>query len=134
MLVLFQNDYYLIYDLYGVLFVLNQLKPEPNSSVVIFGLGGIGLSALLALKHFNVKNIIAFDVEDNKLALAKEFGATHTFKANSEGISAFRECLPDGVDYAVEAAGLAKTIETAFSLVKRGGGKCILLLILKMAI
>ncbi|MGJ8692767.1 MAG: alcohol dehydrogenase catalytic domain-containing protein [Thalassotalea sp.] len=109
----------------GAGIVLNQLKPAAGSSVVIFGLGGIGLSALLALKHFNVEQVIAFDVEVNKLALAKELGATHLYLANETGLDQFFTDFPCGVDYAVEAAGQANTIETAFSLVKRGGGKCI---------
>lgn len=109
----------------GAGIVLNQLQPEVDSSVIIYGLGGIGLSALLALKHFQVKNIIAFDVEPEKLALAQEFGATHIFTADEQGLQAFQQQFPQGADYAVEAAGLAKTIETAFSLVKRAGGKCI---------
>ncbi|WP_076417334.1 zinc-binding dehydrogenase [Colwellia sp. UCD-KL20] len=109
----------------GAGIILNQLQPKPNSSVVIFGLGGIGLSALLALNHFNVKQVIAFDVEEHKLALAKELGATHTYLANEVGLVNFFSNFPEGVDYAVEAAGKNHTIEMAFSLIKRGGGKCI---------
>lgn len=109
----------------GAGIVLNQLQPEAESSVVVFGLGGIGLSALLALNHFSPNHVIAFDVEENKLALAKELGATHTYLANEQGIEQFFKDFPNGVDYAVEAAGQTHTIETAFSLIKRGGGKCI---------
>ena len=109
----------------GAGIVLNQLQPKAESSVVVFGLGGIGLSALLALNHFSPKQVIAFDVEENKLALAKELGATHTYLANDAGIAQFFSEFPNGVDYAVEAAGQVDTIETAFSLIKRGGGQCI---------
>lgn len=109
----------------GAGIVLNQLNPQAGKSVVVYGLGGIGLSALMALKNFDVKDVIAFDLEDYKLELAKEFGATHVYKANQEGIAQFNKDFPEGVDYAVEAAGQAKTIEIAFAMVKRGGGKCI---------
>lgn len=109
----------------GAGIVLNQLKPKPASSVVVYGLGGIGLSALLALKYFAPHDVIAFDVEADKLLLAKEFGATHCYLANQQGIAEFKHDFPQGVDYAVEAAGQAYTIEIAFSLVKRGGGICI---------
>jgi S-(hydroxymethyl)glutathione dehydrogenase/alcohol dehydrogenase len=109
----------------GAGIVLNQLKPKHNSTVGVYGLGGIGLSALLAMNHFNPQAIVAFDIEDNKLALAKELGATHCYSADEKGIAQFKEDFPLGLDGIVEAAGKTSTIETAFSLVKRGGGRCI---------
>lgn len=108
----------------GAGIVLNQLKPEQGASVVILGLGGIGLSALLVLKHFSPAHIIALDIEESKLALAKELGATHIFNTDTEGLSAFHKEFPNGVDYAIESAGTTKTIQIAFSLLKRDG-KCI---------
>lgn len=109
----------------GAGIVLNQVKPHDNSEILIFGLGGIGLSALLATNHFNAKHVIAIDVEQNKLALAQEFGATHCYLASEEGLAQFHEDFPSGVDYVVEAAGKSKTIEQAFEMTKRGGGQCI---------
>ena len=109
----------------GAGIVLNQLKPEPNSNVGVYGLGGIGLSALLAMNHFKPQNIIAFDIEENKLKLAKELGATHCYSVDEQGISQFKIDFPQGLDSIVEAAGKTSTIETAFSLVKRGGGRCV---------
>lgn len=109
----------------GAGIVLNQVKPKDNSSVLVFGLGGIGLSALLAINHFSPKNVIAIDIEPEKLQLAKMFGATHCYLANEEGFNAFHQDFPDGVDYAIEAAGKAATIELAFEMTKRGGGQCI---------
>jgi len=109
----------------GAGIVLNQLKPEPNSSVGVYGLGGIGLSALLAMNHFNPQVIVAFDIEDSKLALAKELGATHCYSVDEKGIAQFKQDFPLGLDSIIEAAGKTSTIEAAFSLVKRGGGRCI---------
>jgi len=109
----------------GAGIVLNQLKPKPNSTVGVYGLGGIGLSALLAMNHFKPHSIVAFDIEDNKLELAKELGATHCYKTDGKGIAQFRQDFPLGLDSIVEAAGKASTIEAAFSLIKRGGGRCI---------
>lgn len=108
----------------GAGIVLNQVQPEKQSTVLVYGLGGIGLSALLALKHFDVKNIVAVDIENHKLELAKELGATHCFSASKQGLAEIQECFPGGVDYAIESAGRTDTIETAFSLVKNAGGKC----------
>jgi S-(hydroxymethyl)glutathione dehydrogenase/alcohol dehydrogenase len=109
----------------GAGIVLNQLKPKPNSTIGVYGLGGIGLSALLAMNHFKPRNIIAFDIEDNKLTLAKELGATHCYKVDEKGIAQFKLDFPLGLDGIVEAAGKTSTIEAAFSLIKRGGGRCI---------
>jgi len=108
----------------GAGIVINQLQPERGATVVVLGLGGIGLSALLALKYFAPAQIIALDIEEGKLALANELGATKTYKTDKEGLTAFKSHFPDGVDYAIECAGTTKTIEIAFGLIKRGG-KCI---------
>ncbi|WP_111976502.1 alcohol dehydrogenase catalytic domain-containing protein [Algibacillus agarilyticus] len=109
----------------GAGIVLNQVKPEPNSTVVVYGLGGIGLSALLALRHFESIKIIAVDIEDDKLTLAKEFGAAECYKADEIGIKQLRENHANDIDYAIEAAGTVESIEAAFSLVRRGGGQCV---------
>lgn len=109
----------------GAGIVLNQLKPAAGSSVLVFGLGGIGLSALLALKHFAPAHIIAVDIEQTKLDLAIQLGATDCFLANPDGINMFKQQFPRGADYAVESAGSTRTIEAAFDLIRRGGGKCI---------
>jgi S-(hydroxymethyl)glutathione dehydrogenase/alcohol dehydrogenase len=109
----------------GAGIVINQLKPKANSTIGVYGLGGIGLSALLAMNHFKPQNIIAFDIEENKLKLAKELGATHCYSVDEQGIAQFKIDFPQGLDSIVEAAGKTSTIETAFSLVKRGGGRCV---------
>jgi len=109
----------------GAGIVLNQLKPKTNSSVGVFGLGGIGLSALLAMNHFKPEHIVAFDIEEKKLNLAKELGATHCYSVDEKGIAQFKQNFPLGLDGIVEAAGKTSTIEAAFSLIKRGGGRCI---------
>jgi S-(hydroxymethyl)glutathione dehydrogenase/alcohol dehydrogenase len=107
--------------------VTNTLQPVRGSSVAIFGLGGVGLSALLALRLFECATVIAVDVTLDKLQLAREFGATHTVDASErEPVQAVREITGGrGVDYSVEAAGLSRTIEQAFSAVRRGGGLCV---------
>ena len=111
----------------GAGIVLNEIKPEKNSVIAIFGLGGIGLSALMATKVLSCSTIIAIDVEENKLELAKEFGASHTI--NSLNCNVEQEILNItnnlGVDYSVECSGLAKVIEIAFRIVKKNGGLCV---------
>ena len=108
----------------GAGMVLNELKPTSDSSVVVLGLGGIGLSALIALKAIGIKMIIAVDISDDKLELAKQLGATHVFNSANE---AFRQTVLEltngGADICVESGGQAATIELGFSLIRKGGGK-----------
>jgi aryl-alcohol dehydrogenase len=58
------------------------LKPAPYESLLIFGLGSVGMTALMAAKVLGLETIIAVDVAGDKLKLAKEFGATHVLNAN----------------------------------------------------
>jgi S-(hydroxymethyl)glutathione dehydrogenase/alcohol dehydrogenase len=111
----------------GAGIVMNEIIPKEDSTIAIFGLGGIGLSALMATNLFKCNKIIAIDIEDKKLELAKDFGATHTINSNNQNIE---EAILDmtnnqGVDYSVECSGLAKIIEIAFKCVKNNGGLCV---------
>lgn len=108
----------------GAGMVLNELNPVPSSSVAVIGLGGIGLSALMALKALSVKQIIAIDVSDEKLKLAKTLGATHTINSkNIDCESVLREIVSQGVDICIESAGTVDTIELGFKLIRRDGGQ-----------
>ncbi|MDO9371797.1 MAG: zinc-binding dehydrogenase [Gammaproteobacteria bacterium] len=108
----------------GAGMVLNELKPSSDSSVIVLGLGGIGLSALLALKALGVRMIIAIDVSGEKLELAQQLGAAHVFNSASRG---FRQAVLDltngGADMCVESGGQVSTIELGFSLIRKGGGR-----------
>jgi len=107
--------------------ITNSVRPNKGSSIAIFGLGGIGLSALMALVLFECEIVIAVDISDDRLKLAEEFGATHTINAaECDPVQAIRD-LTDGrgTDYTVEAAGRSETIEKAFDAVRRGGGLCV---------
>ena len=111
----------------GAGIVLNELEPKPQSTIAIFGLGGIGLSALMATKLFECSKVIAVDVEDNKLELAKSFGATHTINSKRENPLKEIQKLTqgEGVDYSIEASGLVQVIELAFQAVKNKTGLCV---------
>lgn len=110
----------------GAGLVFNELKPEKYKNIAVFGLGGIGLSALLASQYFAPKQLIAVDVEPEKLALAKKLGASVTINANEmDPVLRIQELTNGGVDYALEAAGTVTTIQQAFESVRDGGGKCI---------
>ena len=111
----------------GAGIVTNDLKPAPGSSVAVFGLGGIGMSALMATMLFECSKVIAVDVSADKLELARSFGATHTVNASTaDAVAEIRKLTGGvGVDYSVEASGHPGVIEQAFESVRRGGGVCV---------
>ena len=123
----------------GAGIIKNTAKLKPGQSLVVFGCGGIGLSAILMAGQQNSdqeKNnrdnkasiIIAIDVIEDKLSLARQIGATHTINAHArDPLKAVMEVTSgQGADYAIEAAGTKKTMETAFRSVRDKGGVCIL--------
>lgn len=99
------------------------MKPEPDSSIVIFGLGTVGLTALMAAKYLGVKRIIGVDIFDHKMPLAKELGATDT--VNSKSVDDLVQHLKDmtggGVDYAVDCTGVPAVIETMLNILSMRG-------------
>jgi S-(hydroxymethyl)glutathione dehydrogenase/alcohol dehydrogenase len=108
----------------GAGMVLNELKPSIDQTVLVLGLGGIGLAALMALKALGIKCIIAVDISEEKLSLAKQLGATHTFNSKTEGLQqAVLDLTAGGADICVESGGRVDTIELGFSLIRRNGGK-----------
>jgi S-(hydroxymethyl)glutathione dehydrogenase/alcohol dehydrogenase len=106
----------------GVGAVLNTARIEPGSTVAVFGAGGVGLAAIQGARIAGARKIIAVDMFEGKLAMAKRLGATDTVDAsNSDPIDEIRKLTGGGVDYAFEAIGLKKTAEQAFNAVKPGG-------------
>lgn len=112
----------------GAGIVMNTAALPPGSSVAIFGMGGIGLSALLGAVIQRAAVIIAVDVSEEKLAQARALGATHTVNATkADPVTAILEAtVRRGVDCAVEAAGKRQTMEMAFRSVRDNGGLCVL--------
>ena len=107
--------------------LINEIKPRKNSKLAFVGLGGIGLSSLMASSIFECEEIIAIDVSEDKLKLAKKFGATHTINASRENVTKRVEKITNGngVDYSIEAGGSIETIEMAFEILKINGGQCV---------
>ncbi|NLG34537.1 MAG: zinc-binding dehydrogenase [Lentisphaerae bacterium] len=111
----------------GAGIVFNEIQPKAGGTAAVFGLGGIGLSALMAFHLRECRMCVAVDVEPEKLELARELGATHVVDASGGGAAdAIRELTDgEGVDYCVEATGLAKGIEEGFSCIRKNGGLCV---------
>jgi S-(hydroxymethyl)glutathione dehydrogenase / alcohol dehydrogenase len=107
----------------GVGAVLNTAKIEPGSTVAVFGAGGVGLAAIQGARIAGARKIIAIDMFEGKLAMAKRLGATDTVDASSsDPVDEIRKQTDGaGVDYAFEAIGLKKVAEQAFLALKPGG-------------
>jgi Zn-dependent alcohol dehydrogenase len=105
----------------GVGAVLNTAKVEAGSSVAIYGVGGVGLCILQGCVIAGARQIIAVDLHDDKLALAREFGATDTINASHEDpVERIRELTNGGADYAFDAIGRKQTMEQLLPSVKPG--------------
>jgi len=102
--------------------VMNTLNPNPGSTLAVFGVGSVGLSAIMAANIAGCATVIAVDINDDRLELAKELGATHTINSkDKDAIEEIKAITEEGVDYAVEATGVKKVAGMAFeSLAKRG--------------
>jgi Zn-dependent alcohol dehydrogenase len=102
--------------------ILNTAKVRPGDSVAVFGVGGVGLSAVGMASILEAYPIIAVDLKDDKLEFAKEFGATHVVNASrTDPVEAIQEITNGGVDYALDAIGLKVTNEQILPSTRGGG-------------
>jgi alcohol dehydrogenase len=106
----------------GVGAVVNTARVRAGTSVAVFGLGGVGLSALMGAKAAGAHPIIGVDRVASKLRLAKECGATHTVDATTaDPVAAVRDLTRGGAETAFEAVGHESVIAQAFAATRRGG-------------
>jgi S-(hydroxymethyl)glutathione dehydrogenase/alcohol dehydrogenase len=94
-----------------------------GQSVVVFGIGGVGVNIVQSAALASANPIIAFDVVDSKIAWARKFGATHAFNSKTEDAAAkVREIAgPQGADVVVDTTGRARVIELAYELTHPDG-------------
>lgn len=105
----------------------NDAKVKAGESVVIFGVGGIGLGVVLGAKIAGASPIIGIDLHDHKLAKAAEYGLTHQINASRENAAErVKEILGGLADVTIDGTGSPKVIETAYDLAKLRGGRCVL--------
>lgn len=105
----------------GVGAVTNCARVRPGDTVAIFGLGGVGLSALLGAVLSGARQIIVSDPVQEKLPLALELGATDAFPAGPDCVAKVREATRGGADHAIETVGSAGVLAEAYAATKRGG-------------
>jgi S-(hydroxymethyl)glutathione dehydrogenase / alcohol dehydrogenase len=110
----------------GVGAALNTAKVAPGSSVVVFGCGGVGISAIQGARVAGASEIVAVDLVDSKLEDAQRFGATHAVKPDELDSIKSSVTGGDGFDYAFEAIGLPQTMRSAYDVIRRGGTACII--------
>jgi alcohol dehydrogenase len=106
----------------GVGAVVNTARVQAGSTVAVLGLGGVGLNALLAAVASGAREIVALDLNESKLELARSLGATAAVNAGSDkAADEVRELTKGGVDYAFEMAGSVKAMDLAYRITRRGG-------------
>jgi aryl-alcohol dehydrogenase len=108
--------------------VLNVMKPEPGESFVVFGVGAVGLSALMAAKIAGCAPIIAVDIHDLRLELARELGATHAINHGTctDVVNEIRKITGGGARYSLETSALPAVFREAIEALMPAG-TCVLL-------
>jgi len=106
----------------GVGAAIKTAQVQPGSTVAVFGCGGVGLSVIQGARIAGADRIIAVDLADNKLEMAKEFGATDLVNAANDPVAKIQELTGGiGADYAFEAIGKSAAIEQTYQAARRGG-------------
>jgi Zn-dependent alcohol dehydrogenase len=105
----------------GVGAALYSAGVSPGESVAVFGLGGVGLAALLGARMAGATTLVAVDVVQEKLDLALELGATHTVLAGADTVAEVREATGGGAIRVIETAGSAAVLAQAYGSTRRGG-------------
>jgi S-(hydroxymethyl)glutathione dehydrogenase/alcohol dehydrogenase len=102
--------------------VFRTARVEPGSEVAVIGAGGIGLSAIQGARIAGASKVIAVDVTDAKLDVARQLGATHVVNAsNGDPVEQVKELTGGGVDFAFEAIGMKATAEQAWGMLRPRG-------------
>lgn len=99
--------------------VVHTARVRADESVVVIGAGGVGLSAVMAVRYVGADPIVVIDTNREKLELARRAGATHAFVPSAVG--AIRDVTDGGADHVIEAIGLPETVEQAVELARPGG-------------
>jgi S-(hydroxymethyl)glutathione dehydrogenase/alcohol dehydrogenase len=108
----------------------NAAKVKPGDSVAIFGLGGIGLSAIIGCKMAGASRIIAIDINEKKFELAKQLGATDTInpqKFDKPIQDVIVEMTDGGVEYSFECIGNVNVMRSALECCHKGWGESVII-------
>jgi len=95
---------------------------KPGDTIAIVGAGPIGMSVLLTAQFYSPARIIMIDVDENRLEVAKKFGATDIINPAKEDVGKLVARLTkDGVDVAIEAVGIPQTFDVCQNIIRPGG-------------
>jgi S-(hydroxymethyl)glutathione dehydrogenase/alcohol dehydrogenase len=114
----------------GIGAVLNTAKVEKGATIAVFGLGGIGLSVIQGAVMAGAKRIIAIDINEDKKAIAKQFGATdfvNPKKFDKPIQEVIVEMTNGGVDYSFECIGNVNLMRAALECAHKGWGESIII-------
>jgi aryl-alcohol dehydrogenase len=102
--------------------VMNSLAVAPGSSLAVFGTGSVGLAAIMAGRIVGADPIIAVDIKPQRLALARELGATHSIdNRTDDAAKRIAAIAGGGIDYGVESSGDTALEQTAIDILNPGG-------------
>ncbi|KJY99059.1 S-(hydroxymethyl)glutathione dehydrogenase/class III alcohol dehydrogenase [Pseudoalteromonas ruthenica] len=110
--------------------VLNTAKVQPGDTVAIFGLGGIGLSAIIGAKMAGASRIIGIDINESKFALAEKLGATDLVNSNNYDKpiqEVIVEMTDGGVDFSFECIGNVNVMRSALECCHKGWGESVVI-------
>lgn len=106
----------------GVGAAVNTAEVKAGTTAAVLGLGGVGLCAMLGALASGAREVVAVDLHDSKLEVAKALGATATVNARDpDAVEKVRALTRGGVDYAFEMAGSVQAMEAAYRMTRRGG-------------
>jgi alcohol dehydrogenase len=106
----------------GVGAVVNTARVQAGESVVVIGLGGVGLAAVIGALAAGAAQVIAVDIAEDKLTLARDIGATATVNGrDQDAVDQVRALTGGGADFAFEFAGSAQALASAYRMTRRGG-------------
>ncbi len=102
---------------------MNVLRPAPGESLAVFGLGAVGLAAVMAAKALGCDPVIAVDLNESRLEVARELGATHTFNPSTSRdlVWDVMSTVPTGVDHSLDAVGSNQVIRQALEILRSSG-------------
>ncbi|MEM9840951.1 MAG: S-(hydroxymethyl)glutathione dehydrogenase/class III alcohol dehydrogenase [Pseudomonadota bacterium] len=114
----------------GIGAVMFTAKVEPNSTAVVFGLGGIGLNVIQGLKLIGARQIVGVDINESKRALAQQFGMTDFVNPKDHGdnlVGHLVELTGGGADYSFECIGKTEIMRAALECCHKGWGESVII-------
>ncbi|PXX71673.1 alcohol dehydrogenase/S-(hydroxymethyl)glutathione dehydrogenase/alcohol dehydrogenase [Nocardia tenerifensis] len=109
----------------GIGAVFRGARVRPGATVAVIGCGGVGSAVIQGARLAGASAIVAVDLDEARLAAARTYGATHVVHGAADVATEIADLLGDGVDYAFEAVGSARTAATALSVVRAAGTACL---------